>query len=83
MILTLRPYSRPLEPATGSYATARGSNTSRRPAAITRVEVVKSSVTPSGTAPKSSRRIAYIAPVAEITLPPRLSASLTIRSKSQ
>ena len=58
MIRTLRPNSRSLEPATGSNATAAGSNTSRLPWATTRVEVTKSSVTPSGTRWNRLRRIA-------------------------
>ena len=58
MIRTLRPYSRRSDAATGSQATASGTNTSRRPWAMTAVEVMKSSVTPARTGSNSSRRMA-------------------------
>ena len=50
MTRTLRANSSPPDGATGSKATASGANTSRRPWAMTAVDVAKSSVTPGGNA---------------------------------
>ena len=58
MIRTFRPYSSRFDAATGSQATASGTKTSRRPRAMTAVDVMKSSVTPTRTGSNRSRRMA-------------------------